>query len=361
MEVHSQLFSEESQGSTDNRRREGVQRIHLWVHRGHCPHLVEATGHLVACQLEDEEYKGRRDDDYGNSGTRRGESIALSLAYAAAFSRFVTGLLDSHQESRWKQSMFDVARLVGLPESLVELRHQITHEQLPSLPKLRRGADQALAWIRNQYWHDFPERCYSGERAPNPIATAPIMKTAARVKEQGWIITDEENGNGEIPMHELVLERTRGSSLFKRKREDEDEDDDANKKSSSRRRDSGRDSSESLDLQGKDFSIARKEIETPFQKTETAIMREQEYERVDIEMGDNNNDRHHKVSTVSLALVPLPTREDDFGEPNRGMAATLPADALKVTTSVYAVPNSPDRKKRVLIPPQGLDIGFWLG
>ena len=65
---------------------------------------------------------------------------------------FVTGLLDSHQDKQRKMSMYDVAKSVGLPATFVELRHQATHEQLPSLTRLRAAARKALAWIWEYYW-----------------------------------------------------------------------------------------------------------------------------------------------------------------------------------------------------------------
>ncbi|KAK2742117.1 hydroxyacylglutathione hydrolase [Colletotrichum kahawae] len=48
--------------------------------------------------------------------------------------------------------MYSVAKTIGLPATFVELRHQATHEQLPSLAKLRSAARKALAWIWEYYW-----------------------------------------------------------------------------------------------------------------------------------------------------------------------------------------------------------------
>jgi len=64
----------------------------------------------------------------------------------------VTGLLDSHQDKLRKMSMFSIAKTIGLPATFVELRHQATHEQLPSLANLRSVARKALDWIWNYYW-----------------------------------------------------------------------------------------------------------------------------------------------------------------------------------------------------------------
>lgn len=65
---------------------------------------------------------------------------------------FVTGLLDGQQDKLRKQSMYSLAKNIDLPATFVELRHQSTHEQLPSLAKLRSAAAKALIWIWNYYW-----------------------------------------------------------------------------------------------------------------------------------------------------------------------------------------------------------------
>lgn len=68
--------------------------------------------------------------------------------------RFVTGLLDGQQDKLRKMSMYSIAKTIGLPATFVELRHQATHEQLPSLSKLRSAVHNALAWIWDFYWKD---------------------------------------------------------------------------------------------------------------------------------------------------------------------------------------------------------------
>ncbi|KAL7625408.1 Cytoplasmic glyoxalase II [Parahypoxylon ruwenzoriense] len=124
-----------------------VSRVAMWMQRGGCPHLVESTALLMAAVLSDVRETRAR----ANSS-----SYALRAAYSAAFSRFVTGLLDSQQDKQRKMSMYSVAKTVGLPATFVELRHQATHEQLPSLSKLRTAARKALAWIWDYYWKNLP-------------------------------------------------------------------------------------------------------------------------------------------------------------------------------------------------------------
>jgi ribosomal biogenesis protein LAS1 len=48
--------------------------------------------------------------------------------------------------------MYSIAKAIGLPATFVELRHQATHEELPSLPKLRTATEKALHWIWEYYW-----------------------------------------------------------------------------------------------------------------------------------------------------------------------------------------------------------------
>ena len=64
----------------------------------------------------------------------------------------MTGLLDGQQDKLRKQSMYSLAKTINLPATFVELRHQSTHEQLPSLAKLRNAAGKALLWIYEYYW-----------------------------------------------------------------------------------------------------------------------------------------------------------------------------------------------------------------
>jgi len=65
--------------------------------------------------------------------------------------------MDSHQDKARKMSMYAVAKSVGLPATFVELRHQATHEQLPSLTRLRDAAGKALDWIYEYYWKHLDE------------------------------------------------------------------------------------------------------------------------------------------------------------------------------------------------------------
>src|SRR5450432_2648260 len=48
--------------------------------------------------------------------------------------------------------MYSIAKNIGLPATFVELRHQCTHEELPTRSKLRAAAERSLLWIWDHYW-----------------------------------------------------------------------------------------------------------------------------------------------------------------------------------------------------------------
>lgn len=66
--------------------------------------------------------------------------------------RFVTGLLDLEQDSKYKVSMYAKAQKIGLPATFVDIRHEAAHGELPGLDALRISADQALKWLWDEYW-----------------------------------------------------------------------------------------------------------------------------------------------------------------------------------------------------------------
>lgn len=74
------------------------------------------------------------------------------LAGKSRICRFVTGLIDSEQSSKHKVSMYIKARQIGIPASFVELRHEATHGDLPSLEVLRKAAVKSLEWLWDDYW-----------------------------------------------------------------------------------------------------------------------------------------------------------------------------------------------------------------
>ena len=60
--------------------------------------------------------------------------------------------MDSEQSGRVKINMFTKAQEIGIPASFVELRHEITHAELPSLVVLRRAVERSMTWLWDDFW-----------------------------------------------------------------------------------------------------------------------------------------------------------------------------------------------------------------
>jgi hydroxyacylglutathione hydrolase len=121
--------------------------------------------------------------------------------------RFVTGLLDGHQDKQRKQSMYSIAKTIGLPAAFVELRHQSTHEQLPSRAKLRSAAKQALAWIWDYYWKHLPGVVHESAWA---LASTDVSKDACSQAVLRYLRQNDEAGREELRQwsREQLLETT---------------------------------------------------------------------------------------------------------------------------------------------------------
>ncbi|KAJ5757634.1 uncharacterized protein N7511_006328 [Penicillium nucicola] len=127
-------------------RAHGCAVVEAWKLRGNVPHHVEATALLTDAILHD--------DAQSNS------IFSIRATYSAAFCRFVTGLVDTKIHGV-RRTMFQRAMDLGLPASFVELRHEATHREPPSLVVLRKAAQRSLEWLWDNYWADIADANYA--------------------------------------------------------------------------------------------------------------------------------------------------------------------------------------------------------
>ena len=136
------------------RRARGVQRVAAWRSRGRLPVSVETTACLVEIWLSER-------------GAQPPSEVQLRLAYSMALLRMVNGICDPSQRGKAASSVLTLARRLGLPPMLVDLRHAATHGSLPALPALQLGASQAMEWLLEKYWrqqHEQAEALESDDR-----------------------------------------------------------------------------------------------------------------------------------------------------------------------------------------------------
>ena len=122
-------------------------------------------------------------------------SLTPSLAMTISF---VTGLLDSNQDKQHKMSMYAVAKSVGLPATFVELRHQATHEQLPSLTRLRAAAQSALDWIWEYYWRHLVDEAANPDGPEGGSGAAGISAACRNLVAECLAAEDAETRRGLI-------------------------------------------------------------------------------------------------------------------------------------------------------------------
>ncbi|KXN70561.1 Las1-domain-containing protein [Conidiobolus coronatus NRRL 28638] len=124
----------------------GVKRVKAWVCRGKVPHSVVATSQLVEV-VEREIQNQNAPIQYQLS------HLELRLMFSTAFIRGVT---DSERKGVYMTAVSTLAEKMNLPLWWVDLRHQATHDSVPSLPQLKEATYGALEWLRDNYW-DVPE------------------------------------------------------------------------------------------------------------------------------------------------------------------------------------------------------------
>lgn len=95
---------------------------------------------------------------------------------------FVTGLVDTKVTGP-RKTMFQRAMDLSLPASFVELRHEATHREPPSLTVLRKATQRSLEWLWDNYWATLdpaglggaPLRAYHSG-APTSVAIRQVLQ-----------------------------------------------------------------------------------------------------------------------------------------------------------------------------------------
>lgn len=120
-------------------QRKGLDRVDAWRSRsaGKLPLGIDCTAYLISAELS-----------LGNVTC----SMQRKLILAMAIVRFVNGMTDQEQKGLYGRTVQSLAAEIGLPDWLVELRHDATHMRLPSLESLKWGLYEGLKWLKTEYW-----------------------------------------------------------------------------------------------------------------------------------------------------------------------------------------------------------------
>lgn len=138
-EVRKAIFSPLS-----DRVSAALNKIAAWRARSSLPVAVEVTWDLISIQRADPYFSGN------SCSERTVTNEMLCLMYAMAIMRLINGVVD--QCKRQSSSVADRADAAGLPRMLVDIRHEVAHQELPSLSYLRVASKEALEWLKVHYW-----------------------------------------------------------------------------------------------------------------------------------------------------------------------------------------------------------------
>ncbi|CAH0480830.1 unnamed protein product [Peronospora belbahrii] len=126
----------------------GVSRVTSWRSRAQLPVAINATAQLVELQL----HESMAQHHHHAIGVSSRSYMELCLLYSNIIVRCVNGLVDGSQKGAYALAVSTLAQRIGIPLWIVDLRHESTHNQLPSLPVLRFAACHLLSWLKVNYW-----------------------------------------------------------------------------------------------------------------------------------------------------------------------------------------------------------------
>ncbi|OAL33476.1 hypothetical protein AYO20_07162 [Fonsecaea nubica] len=165
-----ELYSTAESPTPQDLRRRAIDRVNLWLFKaGQLPSALVATASLTDALIHDEQRRSL-------SGTGISD-LAMQSIYAMAFARFVNGFVDrdvarssaaemarddspergevtqfSASATKGESSMYAYAAMIGMPQTFVDLRHQVTHADIPNMTYMRKMTEQALDWMWERWW-----------------------------------------------------------------------------------------------------------------------------------------------------------------------------------------------------------------
>ncbi|XP_016510528.1 uncharacterized protein LOC107827832 isoform X1 [Nicotiana tabacum] len=122
-----------------------LQRISTWRSRGCIPVAVEVTASIIEIQQKDAFFR----KDLGGNALQSEEM--LSMLYCMAIMRLVNGVVEKTRK-KTEISIGEAANDIGIPRMLIDVRHEGSHRDLPSLQLVHLASTKALDWLKSYYW-----------------------------------------------------------------------------------------------------------------------------------------------------------------------------------------------------------------
>ncbi|CAB3244551.1 unnamed protein product [Arctia plantaginis] len=159
-----QKVYEELSDSSSN--KENALNI-LLVWKARCPSLpsgIESTLSLLQVHVEDIQHNENVNNDQ-----------LLRLAYSSAIMRFVNHMLDT--ETIKGSSLYQAAKNLGVPDWIVDLRHDTAHSNnLPLITLLREACTISLQWLQHNYWDKYKPNITDCVSSKKEVASEDVNK-----------------------------------------------------------------------------------------------------------------------------------------------------------------------------------------
>ncbi|KAL6286509.1 hypothetical protein ACE6H2_010899 [Prunus campanulata] len=152
------LFVDESLFSNSpNSVASALRRISAWRSRGCLPVVIEVTSSIIEIQQKDPYFRKDQSNDAldncrGDQSTDASLSgEMLAMLYCMAIMRLVNGVVEKTRK-KTEVSIAVAADAIGIPRTLIDIRHEGSHRELPALEVVRSASVKALDWLKYYYW-----------------------------------------------------------------------------------------------------------------------------------------------------------------------------------------------------------------
>nr|XP_011464875.1 PREDICTED: protein LAS1 isoform X2 [Fragaria vesca subsp. vesca] len=134
-----------------------LRRISAWKSRGCVPAVIEVTASIIEIHQKDPQFrKDHSDDAVDNCRADQCTDSELSeemlaMLYCMTIMRLVNCVVEKTRKKN-EISIAEAADAIGIPRSLIDIRHEGSHRELPALEVVRSASMKALDWLKYYYW-----------------------------------------------------------------------------------------------------------------------------------------------------------------------------------------------------------------
>ncbi|GJZ77777.1 LAS1-like family protein [Tanacetum coccineum] len=166
-----------------------LRRVSAWRSRGCLPILIEVTASIVEIQQKDSHFR---------EGLSESDLLAddmLTMMYCMTIMRLVNGIVEKTRKKN-EISIGEAADVIGIPRMLIDIRHECSHRDLPSLRLVQLASTKALDWLKAYYWE--PQKMaisYPSDRTANFR-----KEIESRIRELAFSLDLKQATSSETPL-----------------------------------------------------------------------------------------------------------------------------------------------------------------